>query len=462
MDAEEKDECQGGNFYSISTMGELIRCTCGVGLQIKPAGSPAYMSCLLKSKPVANISAIGSPESSSSMQMKKPGVKSTFKMSTEFTGCSKGWWHITGERNFSRNLYSPNGKLGLLLSTGSYVPSYGHKGGWSARPSECVKYAKALKDQPRTARWPATPGCQGALGVMMNGVATAPDGQVQGRCKCFWEEDWNKLDMAEVSAVAYPNYGFTKHSTGDRDMWVCALDDGDPTGGDDVYPIPDASGVVSDDGPKPKPSCTPIPSLNLATVSTSNLGSQGPDSAEEGIRFSQVGKIRDVDIDLKLTSAGPYTAFNPSQNGLSGSLGTVNVQAGTKVDVVFAVVESGTDTPVAVDGLSLTFLDVDEGKRGKQRSTVTACNAKVELDASTELTQVSDGSCTSVSSSKKGSAQDNPISADNLTDVQKAKVVKFTYGAGAQFQASLSIAGTPKKKQTGRNFNFAAGILCKE
>jgi len=297
---------------------------------------------------------------------------------------------------------------------------------------------------------------------MMNGVDTNPAGVAQGRCKCFWEEDWNKIDMAATAAVAYPNYGPTASDSGNRDVWVCALDDEDPTGGDDVYPIPDASGIVSPDGPTPKPACAPIPALTLASVSSSNLGGQGPDlESAEGIRFSNVGKVKDADIDLKLTAAGPYTPFNSGANGLAGSLGQVNVQAGTKVDVTFSLVESGTDTPVAVDGLTLKFLDVDEGKRGRQRSTVTACDAAVELDDSTELTTSQAGTCTSVSSSKKGSKKDNPTSVDNLTDAQKAKVVTFTFGAGARFQASLSISESPKSP-TGRGFNFAVGILCDE
>jgi len=470
MDAEEKDECAGANYYTLRTTGHSVKCQCGVGVQAQPLDAPHTMTCLLKSKPVADITAPGAlkkavphvPGYNGDITMKKPGIKSTFKMSTNFTGCSKGWWHITGDQGWSRRLYSPDGSKGLLLNTGSYVPTYKKKGGWSVLPSECAKYAKALKDFPRDARWPNPKGCKGALGVMMNGVGTLHSGQPQDRCKCFWPEDWNKLDMAEVSTYAYPNYGETLHDNGNRDMWVCALDDDDPTGGDDVYPIPDSSGVVSPDGPKPKPTCTPIPALTLASASSSNLGGQGPDlDSAEGIRFSKVGKVKDVDIDLKLTSAGPYTPFKAGVNGLTGSLGTVNVQAGTKVDVGFSLVESGTDTPVAVDGLSLMFLDVDEGKRGRQRSTVTACDAVVELDDSTELTTSQSGSCTSVSSSKKGSSKDNPTSPENLTNVQKAKVVTFKYGTGAQFQAALSVAESPKSP-TGRNFMFSVGILCDE
>lgn len=240
---------------------------------------------------------------------------------------------------------------------------------------------------------------------------------------------------------------------GTPDRWVCLLDDEDPTGGDDIYPIPDSSGVVSPDGPKPPVECVPNPPLSLTSVSNSNLGGLGPDSGEQNMRFAKLGKVNGVDVDLTVTITNDdYTPFTVGNNGLTGSLGTVNLQANTKAELDFALVESDTSKAVAVDGFSITWLDVDEGKRGKQRSTVTACNAEVSLDAATELTSSVAGSCTSVSSSKKGTAKDNPSSPDNLTDVQKAKTVTFKYGGGTVFRSSLSIG--PKGK-AGRNFNFA-------
>merc|ERR1719389_1054003 len=102
--------------------------------------------------------------------------------------------------------------------------------------------------------------------------------------------------------------------------------------------------------------------------------------------------------------------------------------------------------------MSITFLDVDEGKRGRQRATITVCDAAVSLPAETELTVTKDGSCSSVSSSKKGNGKDNPTSTSGLTDVQKKKIVSFNYGSGSTFRAALSLA--PKGK-TGRNFKYA-------
>lgn len=243
--------------------------------------------------------------------------------------------------------------------------------------------------------------------MMMKGIRRLSHSGVQTECSCIWESDWNKIDkQTPVSTFAYPNYGEglmgDGAGMGTPDRWVCLLDDEDPTGGDDIYPIPDSSGVVSPDGPKPPVECVPNPPLSLTSVSNSNLGGLGPDSGEQNMRFAKLGKVNGVDVDLTVTITNDdYTPFTVGNNGLTGSLGTVNLQANTKAELDFALVESDTGKAVAVDGFSITWLDVDEGKRGKQRSTVTACNAEVSLDAATELTSSVAGSCTSVSSSKK-------------------------------------------------------------
>jgi len=283
---------------------------------------------------------------------------------------------------------------------------------------------------------------------------------------CIFEAAWKKTwEKTPVSTVGYPNYGpgLVGSGKGMRtpDRWVCLLDDEDPTGGDDYFPIPDKSGVVSRDGPKPPVNCEPNPVLSLTSVSNSNLGDMGPDSGEQNMRFTKVGKVNGVDVDLTLTVTNDnYSAFDAGNNGLTGSLGTVNLLSNTKAEVDFALVESETNNVVEVDGFSITWLDVDEGKRGRQRSTVTACNVETSLDASTELTSATAGSCTSVSSSKKGTKKDNPSSADNLTDVQKAKTVTMKYGAGSIFRSSLSIGGPAagrSGRKSGRNFNFVIG-----
>merc|ERR1719197_2458270 len=162
--------------------------------------------------------------------------------------------------------------------------------------------------------------------------------------------------------------------------------------------------------------------------------------------------LKGVSVDIKMTAVGTYEPFKVAVNGLSGSLGAVNLKLGSSATFDFTLLESGTANPVSVDGMSITFLDVDEGKRGRGRATVTVCDAALSLPTETELTVTKDGSCSSISSSKRGTGKDNPTSTSGLTDVQTKKIASFNYGSGSTFRAALSLA--PKGK-TGRNFNFA-------
>merc|ERR1719181_1756645 len=111
------------------------------------------MTCLLKSKPVTDLGGIAltTPFTSGAFSknpkpntysgdrvLKKPGSKSTFKMSSNLTSCSQGWWHITGERMWFRNLYSHGGAL--YPAKGRILPGPSK----SYLPSECVKQAKSF------------------------------------------------------------------------------------------------------------------------------------------------------------------------------------------------------------------------------------------------------------------------------------------------------------------------------
>jgi len=192
--------------------------------------------------------------------------------------------------------------------------------------------------------------------------------------------------------------------------------------------------------------------LQLKSPSFSNLGGKGPDAGEKGVLFPSAGMIKGVSVDIKMVAVGLYEPFNAAGNGVSGSLGQVNLKLNTQSTFLFSLVESGTSNPVKVEGMSITFLDIDEGKRGKGRGTVSACGVQASLTTDTELTSNVDGDCATVSSAKKGTGADNPKSTAGLTDLQLAKVASFNYGAGSTFKVTLGLA--PRGKG-GRNFAFA-------
>jgi hypothetical protein len=107
-----------------------------------------------------------------------------------------------------------------------------------------------------------------------------------------------------------------------------------------------------------------------------------------------------------------------------------------------------------------SFLDLDQGKKGKQQESVEVCGAvNAVVSDTTELQQSSNGNCLKFTSSTWGNGKDNPQSPETMSDVQRARAVAFQI-AGSSFQAKLGVTG---KGANPRKFMFAGhpSLACK-
>jgi len=198
--------------------------------------------------------------------------------------------------------------------------------------------------------------------------------------------------------------------------------------------------------------CNGAVKMNTLTVSQNNLGGVGPDDGAEEIRYVNAAVIDGQTVDLVLTTDGDFITNKPSANGNAGAFGKVNVKCGTEVTVKFSVVNSETGAPVTLDSVALTWYDMDEGKKGKGRATVSTCTASGAVSSTnTELVLANDGGCHSATSSVAGTGKDNPKSPHNLDSLQIARAVTFPYQGVSEFTSTLSLA----KGHKGRNFLFA-------
>ena len=94
---------------------------------------------------------------------------------------------------------------------------------------------------------------------------------------------------------------------------------------------------------------------------------------------------------------------------------------------------------VVLEQVSISFYDIDEGKKGKSRTTLTACGAdNAIVTTNTELTVSTVASCYAVSSSAHGTAADNPSSPNTLTPLQASRAATFVF-TGAD-KASIKYA----------------------
>lgn len=194
----------------------------------------------------------------------------------------------------------------------------------------------------------------------------------------------------------------------------------------------------------------------LARVSYSNLGNQGPDTASpEGIRYTDIANINGKDVDLIINAVGDgYRPHKASKNGLNGKYAQINMIKSLTTSFDFRFVGKDDDEPVVIDSVYLSVLDLDEGKRGKLRESVSIDNYAVSyLTEDTEIKATTEGNgAVRYDSSMPGTGKDNPKDPMSLNERQKNRGVTFLFDTVSTFRVTLSIGGGPP---SGRNFMFA-------
>lgn len=204
--------------------------------------------------------------------------------------------------------------------------------------------------------------------------------------------------------------------------------------------------------------CAKSLTMNTLTLAQNNLGGVGPGSGAEELRYSKAANVNGQSVDLIVTARSAYSASKPSATGVAGAFGSINVKCNTEVTLLFKVVDSETGDAVTLDNVALTWYDIDEGKKGKGRSTVTACGDGLLTSSSSELAIANHGSCWSATSSVAGTKADNPSDPFTLTRAQRQRVATFPFSGVSQFVSTLNV----EKGFGGRNFQFAIepGVAC--
>jgi len=199
--------------------------------------------------------------------------------------------------------------------------------------------------------------------------------------------------------------------------------------------------------------------LDFGNVVTNNLcgDGDGPQELRYGSALTQQGQSIDLVVTAVDHDCGRAT--NAKNGAKTNELGVIAVQAGRTATLNFAFVESGTGAPVAPKSLMFSFLDIDQGKNGKQRESVEVCGAaNAIVTDNSELEQSIDGNCIKYTSTTWGNGQDNPSSPENLSRIQRSRVVAYQI-AGSSFSATLGVSSRGKNP---RKFLFAGhpSIAC--
>lgn len=202
----------------------------------------------------------------------------------------------------------------------------------------------------------------------------------------------------------------------------------------------------------PQQVCDQSVKMNTLTVSQNNLGGVGPDTGAEEIRYSNAAMVNGKAVDLVLTTDGNFKSPKPSKNGKSGPFGILNVKCGSSVTVIMKVVDSESGAPVILPAVALTWYDLDEGKKGKGRATVSTCGSTGAIvSQNTELVLKREGVCSTATSSVAGTGKDNPKSPHQLNSLQISRSLTLPFKGRSEWTSTLSL----DKGSKGRNFLFA-------
>jgi len=189
--------------------------------------------------------------------------------------------------------------------------------------------------------------------------------------------------------------------------------------------------------------------LTLDNVVRSDACSGG--EVRYGTALTQNGQVMDLVVKPVGDPQCGGKLVDSKYGSRNAEIGTLGVRAGTAQEFEFQFVQTGTDTPASPQNLMMTFLDLDQGKKNRQRESVKVCgsgNAVTTDD--TELDIQTNGDCIEVTSTTAGTGKDNPDSIEGMSQLQRARTVAFEV-TGSTFTATLAVS---KKGRNPRRFNF--------
>lgn len=174
------------------------------------------------------------------------------------------------------------------------------------------------------------------------------------------------------------------------------------------------------------------------------------------LRFGRAMSQNGQSIDLVVKPVGDMNCGGKLTDAKFGSkssqIAFLAVRAGTSQVFEFSFVQEGTNTPVAPKSLMMSFLDLDQGKKGKQQESVEMCGG---MDAivtdDNELDIDNANGCIKVTSTTHGTGSDNPESVESMSQSQRARVVAYEVKE-SKFTATLAVS---KSGRNARKFQFA-------
>ena len=190
-----------------------------------------------------------------------------------------------------------------------------------------------------------------------------------------------------------------------------------------------------------------------ATMTHSNLGGEGPDDGDEKIRYEGVGDIDGVGLDLEVhevaADAGyEYMAHNSASTMINGNFGQINMKADREATFEFCFLYSSSGEHAVLDEFGFVYHDFDNGINDHERLRASGqayyltsddlADADGPVPTQLDITTLDDGRV-QFTSTEKGIGKDNAADPDDLTELQKSRMLQLRYTNTACVTLSYSI-----------------------
>jgi hypothetical protein len=210
-----------------------------------------------------------------------------------------------------------------------------------------------------------------------------------------------------------------------------------------------------------------------AVVGANNLGNHGPEPGpDQVLQLKGVATVDDQAVDLVISNTSKYERFSVPGKINKHFVG-INVLGGTSVDLKFKFVKAELDkigdTPIKLDEVHFTIMDLDRSKKGKYNETISVSGLSsyvVAPDAEFKVSHDRSGR-TTFEATKYGPGCDNPKDPmklitdwcfdkdmDNITTDQMKRSAMMVFKDVSEFSLTLNV-DCEKDCKRGRNFLFA-------
>jgi len=198
---------------------------------------------------------------------------------------------------------------------------------------------------------------------------------------------------------------------------------------------------------------TQAPCLDASDILITEVLMQAFGLERAGMRYRNATLTAEgAHADMFVSANASYVAWHPSMNGVYGKSGQINEITGTEVMFTVHFFAPGTFTPVTIDRLFFSVLDLDATKIGTEALKISSASfSSYYTSAATDLEITrDDAGMVTFTSRAFGTQADNPSDPHNLTPLQQDRAVSFFMEDVSEFSFSFDA----EEAWTGRNFLF--------